>query len=65
MNLQNEVQAIMSQSEKWLTVEEVTQRVADRMEGEIRAILNALVKEEQLELNPGAAAIVHVTERAL
>ncbi len=48
MNLEHEVRAIMHENPKALTVEQVTQEVADRIGGEVRSILNGLVKKDEL-----------------
>ncbi len=49
MNLESEVMLIMRQSENALTVDQVVEALAERMRIEVRSILNALVKKEQLE----------------
>jgi hypothetical protein len=49
MNLENEVRTIMHQSKDALTVDQVAQELAERIKGEIRSILNALVKKQELE----------------
>lgn len=48
MNLRQEVLATMQQSKDALTVDQVTAEVAERVKDEVRSILNALVKEEEL-----------------
>jgi hypothetical protein len=46
MNL--EVRTVMHQSEQALTVDQVTQEIAERIRNEIRSILNALVEKKEL-----------------
>ena len=48
MNLRQEVLATMRQSKDALTVDQVTAEVAERVKHEVRSILNALVKEDEL-----------------
>jgi hypothetical protein len=53
LDLQNEVRVVTNQAEKWLTVEEMTHRVAQNIQERIRATLDDLVKNNELEVNPG------------
>lgn len=48
MNLRQEIQTVMQQSKNALTVDQISQEVAERMKKEVRSILNALVKEDAL-----------------
>ena len=48
MNLEHHVGAVMDGSETALTVAQVADQVAKRLQDEIRAILNALDKDGQL-----------------
>ena len=48
MNLEGEVRAVMHESRNALTVDQVAQEVAERIKGEIRSILNALVEKREL-----------------
>ena len=48
MNLEAEVRAVMRESRNALTVDQVAQEVAERIKGEIRSILNALVEKKEL-----------------
>ena len=49
MDLENEVREAMRQSANALTVDQVTPKVAENIKDEIRSILNALVKNEDLQ----------------
>jgi hypothetical protein len=49
MNLENEVRTVMRLSATALTVDQVTQEVAERLKDEIRSILNTLVKKDELK----------------
>jgi hypothetical protein len=53
MNLEQEVRDVVCQSKTSLTVEDVTREIADRLPNEIRSILNALVKKEEMQYFPG------------
>ena len=48
MNLEHEVRTVMRQSAKALTVDQVTQEVAERIKDEIRSILNIMDKDGEL-----------------
>src|SRR6266404_7690461 len=48
MNLENEVRTVMRQSGNALTVDQVTQEVAERIKDEIRSILNTMAKDGEL-----------------
>jgi hypothetical protein len=48
MNLEHEVRTVMRQSAKALTVDQVTQEVAERIKDEIRSILNTMDKNGEL-----------------
>ena len=48
MNLEYEVRTVMRQSVKALTVDQVTQEVAERIKDEIRSILNTMAKDGEL-----------------
>jgi hypothetical protein len=54
MNLEHEVRTVMHQSADWLTVDEVTKKVAERIKEEIRSILNTLAKNDELNTVRGA-----------
>jgi predicted transcriptional regulator len=47
-NLEQEVHDVMQRSVQALTVDQVTQEIAERIKDEIRSILNALVKKGAL-----------------
>jgi hypothetical protein len=47
-HLEHEVRAVMQQSAKALTVDQVSQEVAMRMKDDIRSVLHALVKNNEL-----------------
>jgi isopentenyl phosphate kinase len=49
MNLEHEVRTVMRQSANALTVDQVTQEVAERIKSEIRSVLNTLVKNKELQ----------------
>jgi hypothetical protein len=49
MNLEHEVRTVMRQSADALTVDQVTQQVAERITDEVRSILNALHKRGELQ----------------
>ncbi len=53
MNLEHEVRTVMRQSVNALTVDQVTQEVSEMIKDEIRSILNALVKNKELQSVPG------------
>jgi len=48
MDLEHEVRTVMRQSATALTVDQVTQEVADRIKDEVRSILNALHQRGEL-----------------
>jgi coproporphyrinogen III oxidase-like Fe-S oxidoreductase len=49
MDLEYEIRAVMRDSENALTVEQVTQEIAERLKQEIRTTLNRLVKAAALD----------------
>jgi hypothetical protein len=49
MDLEHEVRTIMRLSDIALTVDQITQEVAERLKDEIRSILNMLVKKDELK----------------
>ena len=48
MDLESEVRTVMRHSQKALTVDQVANEVAESIKGEIRSILNTLVKGHEL-----------------
>jgi hypothetical protein len=49
VDLENEIRAVMCQNVNALTVDQVTQKVAERIKEEVRIILNGLVAKQELE----------------
>ena len=49
MDLEHEVRTVMRQSANALTVDQVTQQIAERITDEVRSILNALTKRGELQ----------------
>lgn len=48
MDLETEIRAVMSDAEKSLTVEEVTDRILPKLQNEVRSALNTLVRAGEL-----------------
>jgi hypothetical protein len=49
MDLNEEVRAVMGSAEKAMTVNEVVDRIADRIRNDVRDILNGLTKDQVLQ----------------